>query len=80
MVESILGAVYVSDNFFEVGVGLFFERVFKPFLEAHVRLQTLSTNPKITLLEFLQAEGCQNVAVTRQTNPRQNGPAQMDGV
>ncbi|TBU32155.1 hypothetical protein BD311DRAFT_655259 [Dichomitus squalens] len=80
VVESLIGALYVSDNFFEVGVGRFFETVFKPFLEAHVRLQTLSTNPKITLLELLQAEGCQNNAVVKQQQSRQNMPVQMDVV
>ena len=79
VVESLIGALYVSDNFFEVGVGRFFETVFKPFLEAHVRLQTLSANPKITLLELLQAEGCQNNSVVKQPQPRQNMPVQMDG-
>ena len=79
VVESLIGALYVSDNFFEMGVGRFFESVFKPFLEAHVRLQTLSTNPKITLLELLQAEGCQNNSVVKQPQPRQNMPVQMDG-
>lgn len=75
----MIGALYVSDNFFEVGVGRFFEGVFKPFLEAHVRLQTLSTNPKITLLELLQAEGCQDNAVVKQPAARQNMPVHIDG-
>ncbi|PIL36734.1 Dicer [Ganoderma sinense ZZ0214-1] len=78
VVESLIGALYVSDNFFEMGVGHFFETVFKPFLEAHVRLQTLSANPKITLLELLQAEGCQNNAVVKRPQTRQNMPVEMD--
>nr|VWO96551.1 Ribonuclease 3 (EC (Ribonuclease III) (RNase III) [Ganoderma boninense] len=80
VVESLIGALYVSDNFFEMGVGRFFETVFKPFLEAHVRLQTLSANPKITLLELLQAEGCQNNAVVKRPQTRQNMPVEMDVV
>ncbi|KAM5532423.1 hypothetical protein V8D89_013917 [Ganoderma adspersum] len=80
VVESLIGALYVSDNFFEMGVGRFFETVFKPFLEAHVRLQTLSANPKITLLELLQAEGCQNNAVVKRPQVRQNVPVEMDVV
>lgn len=79
IVESLIGALYVSDNFFEVGVGRFFETVFKPFLEAHVRLQTLSANPKATLLELLQAEGCQNNTVVKRPQTRQNVPVEMDG-
>ncbi|KAI0751319.1 hypothetical protein C8Q80DRAFT_1098350 [Daedaleopsis nitida] len=77
VVESVLGALYISDNFFEVGVGQFFEGIFKPFLEAHIRLQTLSTNPKVTLLEFLAAEGCQNHTYMKEPNARSNMPVNM---
>ncbi len=79
LVESILGALYVCDGFFEVGVGRFFDAVFKPFMDAHVRLQTLSTNPKVTLLELLQAEGCRQHAVVKVPQDRQNAPVHMEG-
>ncbi|OJT13342.1 Dicer-like protein 1 [Trametes pubescens] len=78
LVESILGALYVCDGFFEVGVGRFFDAVFKPFMDAHVRLQTLSTNPKVTLLELLQAEGCRQHAVVKVPQDRQNAPVHME--
>ncbi|EIW61760.1 ribonuclease III [Trametes versicolor FP-101664 SS1] len=79
LVESILGALYVCDGFFEVGVGRFFDAVFKPFMDAHVRLQTLSTNPKVTLLELLQAEGCRQHAVVKLPQDRQNALVHMEG-
>ena len=79
VVESTIGALYVGDNFFELGVGRFFESVFRPFAEAHIRLQTLSTNPKTTLLEFLQAEGCQHAAVAKQPVPRKGADVTVDG-
>ena len=75
----MLGALYVSDDFFEAGVGIFFENVYKPFIEAHVRLQTLSGNPKTTLLEFLQAEGCMNNSVGKRPAEKQNQPVHMEG-
>ncbi|KAI0334804.1 ribonuclease III [Cubamyces sp. BRFM 1775] len=79
VVESVIGALYVGDSFFEVGVGRFFDAVFKPFMDAHVRLQTLSANPKVTLLELLQAEGCQQHAVVKIPQDRQNAPVHMEG-
>ena len=79
VVESVIGALYVCDSFFEVGVGRFFDAVFKPFMDAHVRLQTLSANPKVTLLELLQAEGCQQHAVVKIPQERQNAPVHMEG-
>ncbi|KAI0649982.1 ribonuclease III [Trametes meyenii] len=78
VVESVIGALYVCDGFFEVGVGRFFDAVFKPFMDAHVRLQTLSANPKVTLLELLQAEGCQRHAVVKKPHERQNMPIEME--
>ncbi|RDX53098.1 hypothetical protein OH76DRAFT_1344263 [Lentinus brumalis] len=80
VVESMLGALYVSDDFFEAGVGMFFESVYKPFIEAHVRLQTLSGNPKTTLLEFLQAEGCTNNAIVKRPAEKQNQTVHMEVV
>ncbi|KAI0676824.1 hypothetical protein C8Q78DRAFT_48178 [Trametes maxima] len=78
VVESVIGALYVCDGFFEVGVGRFFDAVFKPFMDAHVRLQTLSANPKVTLLELLQAEGCQRHTVVKKPHERQNVPIEME--
>ncbi|CDO74080.1 hypothetical protein BN946_scf185043.g130 [Trametes cinnabarina] len=78
VVESVIGALYVSDGFFEMGVGRFFDAVFKPFMDAHVRLQTLSTNPKVTLIELLQAEGCQQHAVIKKPQERPNMPVEME--
>ncbi|KAI0366397.1 hypothetical protein BV20DRAFT_1002477 [Pilatotrama ljubarskyi] len=78
VVESVVGALYVSDGFFEVGVGRFFDGVFQPFMDAHVRLHTLSQNPKVTLLELLQAEGCQQHAVVKLPQERQNLPVHME--
>ncbi|KAH9853812.1 ribonuclease III [Lenzites betulinus] len=79
LVESVVGALYVCDGFFEVGVGRFFDAAFKPFMDAHVRLHTLSANPKVTLLELLQAEGCRQHAVLKVPQERQNAPVHMEG-
>ena len=79
VVESVVGALYVGDSFFETNVAVFFDGAFKKFLEAHIRLQTLSANPKVTLLELLQAEGCQDNAVVKRPSTRPNMPVTMEG-
>ena len=71
--------MYVGDNFFEANVSRFFDGVFKQFLDAHVRLHTLAKDPKVTLLELLQAEGCQDNAVIKRQTAGQNMPALMEG-
>ncbi|KAL7282086.1 hypothetical protein ACG7TL_003555 [Trametes sanguinea] len=78
VVESVIGALYVSDGFFEVGVGRFFDAVFKPFMDAHVRLQTLSTNPRVTLTELLQAEACHQHSVIKKPQEHPNAPVEME--
>ena len=74
-----MGALYVGDNFQETNASRFFHGVFKQFLDAHVRLQTLSKHPRVTLLELLQAEGCQNSDVVKRPAIRQNTAVLMEG-
>ncbi|KAH9922027.1 uncharacterized protein BXZ73DRAFT_79816 [Epithele typhae] len=80
VVEALVGALYVGDNFFEPSVGRFFDGAFRQFVEAHIRLQTLSANPKATILELLQAEGCQECAVVKRPSVKASGPVQMEVV
>ncbi|THH17944.1 hypothetical protein EW146_g2946 [Bondarzewia mesenterica] len=59
VVESIIGAIYISDNFSPVGVEIFFDNVLKPFYDTHITLKTLSHHPTKILFELFQAQGCQ---------------------
>jgi endoribonuclease Dicer len=59
VVESIIGAIYISDNFSPVGAESLFDNVLKPFFDTHITLQTLSHHPTKILFELLQAQGCQ---------------------
>lgn len=59
LVEAIIGAIYVSDQFGTQGVGAFFQKILQPFYERHIRLHTLATHPSKSLFELLQADGCQ---------------------
>lgn len=65
VVESIAGAIYISDNFDPIGAEALFDNVLKPFYDKHITLQTLSHHPTKILFELLQAEGCQNFEVVK---------------
>ncbi|TDL29625.1 ribonuclease III [Rickenella mellea] len=65
VVESILGAVYVSDNFSPVGAEAFFDKVLKPFYDKHITLRTLSHHPTKILFELFQSQGCQEFEIVK---------------
>ncbi|CCM05650.1 uncharacterized protein FIBRA_07880 [Fibroporia radiculosa] len=58
VVESVIGALYISDDFQETSVRAFFDGTIKPFYEYHIRLQSLCPHPTTTLFELLQSFGC----------------------
>ncbi|KAJ8523549.1 hypothetical protein ONZ45_g63 [Pleurotus djamor] len=60
VIESVIGAVFISDSFSTKGVEAFFDNVLKPFFDTYITLQTLSLHPTKTLLEMVQAQGCQH--------------------
>lgn len=64
--ESIVGAIYISDNFSPVGAESLFDNVLKPFYDKHITLQTLSHHPTKILFELLQAQGCHEFELTRE--------------
>jgi endoribonuclease Dicer len=57
-IEAMLGALYISDGLTPEGSQVVFDRLFKPFYDRHVRLQTLSHHPNKILAELLQRQGC----------------------
>uniref|UniRef100_A0A0W0FCG8 RNase III domain-containing protein n=1 Tax=Moniliophthora roreri TaxID=221103 RepID=A0A0W0FCG8_MONRR len=66
IVEAIIGAVYISDDFSPVGAEKFFERVLKPFYDEHISLQTLAHHPTKLLLELFQSKGCHQFEIVRE--------------
>ncbi|KAJ3766364.1 hypothetical protein FB446DRAFT_794179 [Lentinula raphanica] len=68
LLESILGALYVSDEYSPVGAEAFFDKVFEPFYNRHITLQTLSHHPTKTLFEFIQSKGCGNFSLVKEAN------------
>jgi len=65
VVESVIGAIFLSDNFSPEGAQSFFDKILKPFYDKHITLRTLSHHPTKTLFEVLQAHGCQQFEVIR---------------
>ncbi|KAI0035664.1 hypothetical protein K488DRAFT_42913 [Vararia minispora EC-137] len=66
VVESIIGAIYISDNFNPEGCITFYDRILKPFFDKHVTLQTLAHHPTKTLFELFQTYGCQRFEMLRE--------------
>ncbi|KZV65685.1 hypothetical protein PENSPDRAFT_737573 [Peniophora sp. CONT] len=65
VVESIIGAIYISDNFGLEGCTKFYDRVLRPFYDKHISMQTLAHHPTKTLFELFQTYGCQRFEVVR---------------
>lgn len=64
--ESVIGAVFLSDNFSPIGAEAVFDTIMKPFYDKYITLQTLSHHPTKILLELLQSRGCQNFELSRE--------------
>jgi len=72
VVESIIGAIYISDNFSPVGAESLFDNVLKPFYDKHITLQTLAHHPTKILFELFQAQGCQQFEITKEKDKVEN--------
>ncbi|KDQ64866.1 hypothetical protein JAAARDRAFT_684703 [Jaapia argillacea MUCL 33604] len=68
VLESIIGAVYVSDNFTPVGAETLFRNVLQPFFDKHITLKTLSHHPTKILFELFQAHGCQKFEMVKKSD------------
>ncbi|KAF8897452.1 hypothetical protein BD779DRAFT_1608060 [Infundibulicybe gibba] len=66
VIESIIGALYLSDDLSSVGAEALFNNVLKPFYDKHITLKTLSHHPTKTLFELFQARGCQRFKIAKE--------------
>jgi len=80
VIESVMGAIYVSDNFSPEGVEAFFDAILKPFFDRHITLKTLSHHPTKILFELFQSRGCQEFEIDKSTDPEKPGLAICDGM
>ncbi|KAG7449599.1 ribonuclease III [Guyanagaster necrorhizus] len=76
VVESIMGAMCISDDFLPDGVEAIFMNLVQPFYDKHITLQTLSHHPTKVLLELLQASGCQDFEICKEED---NGSIRCSG-
>lgn len=76
IIESIVGAIFVSDGFDIKPLRAVFEKLFEPFYNKYIRLQTLSPHPTTTLMELLQAEHCHAHGMRKKA---QGGSVRYDG-
>jgi endoribonuclease Dicer len=65
VIESIIGAVFVSDKFGHAGTEAVYENLIKPFYDRHISLKTLSHHPTKVLLELFQSYGCQQFEILK---------------
>jgi dsRNA-specific ribonuclease len=65
VVESILGALYVSDGFDIKGAQAMYDTILRPFYDKHISLKTLSHHPTKILFELFQSRGCQEFEITK---------------
>jgi endoribonuclease Dicer len=72
-VESILGAIIVSDNFVADGTQTIYGLLLKPFYEKHISLKTLSHHPTKILFELFQSRGCQKFEIVREDDVEEDG-------
>ncbi|KAG6891279.1 hypothetical protein C0992_009471 [Termitomyces sp. T32_za158] len=63
IVESIMGAVYLGDQFSTEGIEALFEKLLKPFYDKHVTFKTLSHHPTKLLFELFQGQGCRQFTI-----------------
>jgi len=66
VVESIIGAIYISDCFMPVGAEALFDNILRPFFDRHITLRTLSHHPTKVLFELFQAHGCQQFSILKE--------------
>ncbi|KIY46644.1 hypothetical protein FISHEDRAFT_47032 [Fistulina hepatica ATCC 64428] len=63
IVEALVGAIYIGDGLMPTNVQAFFDNVLRPFIEKHIRLETLQEHPSSRLLELCRHLGCECVAI-----------------
>ncbi|KAJ7179907.1 hypothetical protein C8R43DRAFT_1084028 [Mycena crocata] len=66
VVESVIGAMYISDSCTPVGVEAFFEGVLAPFYDKHITLKTVAHHPTKVLFELFQAQKCQKFEIQKE--------------
>jgi len=72
IIESLMGAIYVTDQFSPVGVEMIFDKLFKPFYDKYITLKTLSLHPTKLLFELFQRQQCSQFKIINNKVPGTN--------
>ncbi|KAI4522283.1 ribonuclease III [Schizophyllum commune Loenen D] len=71
IVESIVGAIYISDDLEWTGVQQLFKHFLQPFYEKHIRMNTLAVHPTKILLELVQSQCCHKLELVKSASAGQ---------
>ena len=75
--ESIVGAIYISDDLEWTGVQQLFKHLLQPFYEKHIRMNTLAVHPTKILLELVQSQCCHKLELVKSASA---GQTQCNGM
>ncbi|KAJ7228751.1 hypothetical protein GGX14DRAFT_346266 [Mycena pura] len=64
VVESVIGAIYVSDDM--AAVEALFNTMLKPFYDKHITLKTVAHHPTKILFELVQTKKCQKFQIVKE--------------
>lgn len=67
LIESLLGALFISENYAIAPLEAFFENVLRPFYDEHIRLSSCSSHPTTTLFKMLESRSCQRFEMEKAT-------------
>ncbi|EJD53820.1 ribonuclease III [Auricularia subglabra TFB-10046 SS5] len=67
LIESLLGALFISENYAIAPLEAFFENVLRLFYDEHIRLSSCSSHPTTTLFKMLESRSCQRFEMEKTT-------------
>ncbi|KZW03985.1 hypothetical protein EXIGLDRAFT_827922 [Exidia glandulosa HHB12029] len=70
VIESLLGALFISEDYDIAAIEAFFENVMRPFYDEHIRLSGCSSHPTSTLFKILESRSCQHFEMERVTQDK----------
>ncbi|KAF8761100.1 PAZ domain [Rhizoctonia solani] len=73
VVESLLGAIYISSGFSITRVKTVYDRVLKPFYDRYIDKKAMLTHPMSRLMKRLESIGCRSFGVAKAETQLPNG-------
>ncbi|KAG8715451.1 hypothetical protein FRC11_004111 [Ceratobasidium sp. 423] len=73
VVESLLGAIYVSSGFSISRVKMVYDRLLKPFYDRYIDKKAMLTHPMSRLMKKLESIGCRALGIAKSETQLANG-------